>query len=166
MTEKIINEIATPIYKQVEYGKNQKKSGDHLQNKIIHFLREHYPDSLVVKEVKVYGSEKKSKKTGKIKPKLNRVDIIWDRIVISSKNQITSGTAEQKLIYELCMIYDYMTKNENKFDEAYIVYDGTGIKIVEEEYDYIPIFKELKKQYFDKIKIISFCEFMERFKKI
>lgn len=144
-------------------GKNQKISGDSLQKNIYDFLKVNYPQSNITMEAKIYGSMKLSVKTGKMKPKLNKVDILWDKIAISSKNQIMAGTAEQKLIYELCMIKDYMSHNEDTIKKAYIVYGGNGMRIIEEELKHIPIFKELFTTHFTNIEIISYNNFTKRY---
>lgn len=144
-------------------GKNQKISGDALQKDIYDFIKSNYPNSSVEMEAVIFGTLKKSMKTGKIKPKRNRIDILWDDIAISAKNQNVAGTAEQKLIYEMCMIRDYMDSNPLIIKKAYIIYNGNGMKMVKEELDTFPIFKSLKKDYFGKIDIISFDDFKERY---
>lgn len=160
----IINQSSENMTNKSSFGKNQKKSGDQLQNDLVKFLKCNYPNSNIRKEVSVYGSYKKSKKTGKVRPKLNKVDVIWDKIAISAKNQLTAGTSEQKIIYELCVMSDYIMRNPDTLEKAYIVYNGDGIKIIQEEIGSLPIFIELTKTHFQKIEIISFENFKKRHK--
>ena len=73
--------------KRGKNGTNQKKSGDLLQNKVYDYIRRKYPTSHVEKEVTKLGSSKKSKTTGRFKRKMNKIDIMWDNIAISCKNE-------------------------------------------------------------------------------
>ena len=143
-------------------GTNQHKSGELLQNKVYDYIRCKYPTSHVEKEVKKDGSSKKSKKTGRFKRKMNKIDIMWDNIAISCKNQLTGGTAEQKIIYELCVLKDCLDNNKD-IEKIYIVYEGEGFKIIDEEYKYFPVFEELRIILGSKIEIISYAEFVERY---
>lgn len=145
------------------FGQNQKKAGDAFRDKIVEHLKFHYPNSSVETEVTIYGSPKKSKVTGKMIPKMNKADIVWDDVVISAKYQGTRGTTEQKLVYELCAIVDYMQKNSHKYKKAYVVYHGDGIKILTEELPYLPIFVEMSNTHFKNIETISWDDFQKRY---
>lgn len=150
-------------YKKGAYGTNQKTSGDILENDVYDYLHKKYPNDFIAKQFKLYGSNKKSFKTGKIKRKLNKIDVLWKDIIISAKNQFTGGTAEQKLCYELCILQDCLNNNK-QIKKAFIVYNGNGMKIVEEEFEHIPRLKQLKDEsYKIGIEIITFEDFKKRF---
>lgn len=148
--------------KRGKIGTNQKKSGELLENKVYNYIRCKYPNSYVKREVAKCGSYKKSKRTGKFKRKMNKIDIMWDNIAISCKNQLTGGTAEQKITHELCVLKDCLDNNKD-IEKIYIIYEGEGFKIIDEEYKYLPVFEELRIILGSKIEIISYAEFVERY---
>lgn len=52
--------------------------------------------------------------------------LIDGKIIVSLKWQQVSGTAEQKVIYEIATLINIVTGSHNKISRAYLVFGGNG----------------------------------------
>jgi hypothetical protein len=153
-------EIPDFTYVKSGYGTNQKKSGDLLEKILYNKIREKHPNALIKTQVNIEGSLLKSIGTGKMRRRRYKVDILLnDDTVISVKNQNEKGTVQNKLSDEQMYISD-MFRNNPQLKHAYIVYKPGAITIVDEEYEWLPDFKEMREKY-SWIKILKVEDFME-----
>ena len=58
----------------------------------------------------------------------------FQKIIISCKWQQVSGTAEQKLLYEIASLIEIIKESNNKYRKAYVVLGGHGFSTHAKEY--------------------------------
>ncbi len=130
-------------------------SGGVLENTVLPALKKYYKyDKQIVRPQLSFGGPR------------HRIDVLLEdpdkadkQILISLKWQGTSGTAEEKVPYEMIKLVHAIDEGEGKYERAYIIIAGPGFTPKLRDYYFSGQLKKYIVGY-EKLKIISLDEFI------